>query len=235
MRIIIIFKKHIFWTLFFFCLILTPSIIFAQPKISFGLHADPAISWFSSDINEVRNNGARPGFIFGLTFNRYFSPNYSISTGISIINTGGKLITDRATDILLGKHEIKLTTVPAGKTVIYKIQYLSVPLGLKLQTKQIGYITFFSDIGLDPKVVIGGKADIPFLDIKGESALRELKTFNLSYHVTGGIEYSVGGNTALIFGLNFDNNFLDITRDNIGQPDDIISNKLLSFRIGVNF
>jgi len=52
-------------------------------------------------------------------------------------------------------------TVAANEPVAYKIQYLAVPLGLKLQTNQIGYLTFFSDVGLDPKVMIGGKADIP--------------------------------------------------------------------------
>jgi hypothetical protein len=219
----------------FVIMILISGIINAQQKISFGLHADPVISWFSSDINEVENNGARPGFSFGLTFNKFFSPNYSFSTGISIINAGGRLVNTQTTDLQLGKKEYKLATVPAGKSVVYKIQYLTVPLGLKLQTNQIGYITFFSDIGLDPKVVIGGKADIPYLNIEGEPALRELKALNLSYHITGGIEYSLGGNTALILGLNFDNNFLDITKETGDQPKDKVSHKLLSFRIGVNF
>jgi hypothetical protein len=65
--------------------------------------------------------------------------------------------------------------------------------------------------------------------------MNELNTFNLSYHVTAGIEYSLGGTTALVVGLNFDNNFLDITKDTEGQPVDKISHKILSFRIGVNF
>jgi len=59
--------------------------------------------------------------------------------------------------------------------------------------------------------------------------------FNLSYHITAGIEYSLGGNTALVFGLDFDNNFLDITKDNGNQPTDKVSQKILSFRFGVNF
>ena len=122
-----------------------------------------------------------------------------------------------------------------GKPVTYKIQYLVIPVGLKLQTNQIGYITYFADVGLDPKIVIGGKADIPSLHISGESAINEFNSFNLSYHVTGGIEYSLGGTTALIAGLGFDNNFLDITKDNGKQPKDIVTHKILSFRFGVNF
>ncbi len=204
----------------------------AQQKTSFGIHADPVISWFSSDNKDVRNDGARPGFNFGLKINRYFAKNYSFSTGISLLNAGGRLISK---DTTIMEFDNSTSTVLPGNPVVYKIRYLVIPLGLKLETNQIGYITFFTDLGLDPKVVIGGKADIPSLDITGENAMNELNAFNLSYHIAGGIEYSLGGTTAMVLGLSFDNNFLDITRDNGDQPEDKISHKILSFRIGVNF
>jgi hypothetical protein len=204
----------------------------AEQKIVFGLHADPVISWFSTDVKNIRNDGARPGFNFGLTYNKYFTPNYSFSTGISLLSAGGRLISSDTT--VMEFTNFKSTVLP-GNTVVYKIQYLTIPVGLKLQTNQIGYITFFSDVGFDPKIVIGRKADIPSLNISGENAREELRIFNFSYHITAGIEYSLGGTTALVFGLNFDNNFLDITKDNGNQPVDRVSHKLLSFRLGVNF
>jgi Outer membrane protein beta-barrel domain len=213
-------------------LIILPVISYAQQKIRFGIHADPVISWFSTDIKEVQNDGARAGFNFGLTYNKYFSPNYSFSTGISLLRAGGRLVSTDTTVMEFAKFK---STVLPGNPVVYKIQYLVFPLGLKLQTNQIGYLTFFSDLGLDPKIVISGKADIPSLNISDEKATNELKRFNLSYHVTAGIEYSLGGSTALVLGLNFDNNFLDITRDNGNQPTDKVSHKILSFRFGVNF
>lgn len=207
-------------------------VIFAQQKISFGVHADPVISWFSSDNKEIKNDGARAGFNFGLNFNKYFTPNYSFSTGISIINAGGRLTSSETTVMEFTNFT---SSVPAGEPIIYKIQYLSIPLGLKLQTNQIGYLTYFTDLGLDPKVVLSGKCDIPSNGINGEKATNELNGFNLSYHITAGVEYSIGGTTALVFGLNFDNNFLDITTDNGNQLKDKIGHKLLSFRLGVNF
>ncbi len=204
----------------------------AQQKIILGLHADPAISWFSSDTKQVTNNGAAAGFNFGLTFNKYFTPNYAFSTGISLLNVGGRL---KSSDTSKMEFTNYTSTVLPGTPVTYKIQYLSIPIGLKLQTNQIGYVTFFSDIGLDPKVVLGGKADIPILKISNENAMKELNMFNLSYHVTAGVEYSLGGNTALVAGLNFDNNFLDVTKDNGKKTKDNISQKILSFRLGINF
>jgi hypothetical protein len=213
-------------------IIFSSEVIMAQQKITFGVHADPVISWFSSDIKETTNEGARAGINFGLNLNKYFSPNYSFSSGISIINGGGILTSSETTTMEFTNFS---SIVAPGEQVIYKIQYLAIPLGLKLQTNQIGYLTYFTDLGLDPKVVIGGKCDIPSLDIKGEKASNELNSFNLSYHITAGVEYSIGGTTALVFGLSFDNNFLDITTDNINQLKDKIGHKLLSFRIGVNF
>jgi len=204
----------------------------AQQSISFGIHADPSISWLASDTKETFSKGARPGFNFGLTFNRYFTQKYSFSTGISIVQAGGRMASSDTT--ILEFTNFKSTVLP-GNTVTYKINYVAIPVGIKLQTNQIGYITFFSDLGLDPKIVTGGKADIQSLDISKENAIKELRMFNLSYHITAGIEYSLGGTTALVLGLNFDNNLLDITKDNGDQPVDNVSHKILSFRLGVNF
>jgi Outer membrane protein beta-barrel domain len=208
------------------------NIVKAQQKIVFGLHADPVISWFSSDNKKVENVGARPGFNFGLTYNRYFAPNYSFSSGISLLSAGGRLVSSDTT--VMDFSNFKSTVLP-GKPVLYKIRYLAFPVGLKLQTNQIGYLTFFADLGLNPKIVVSRKADIPSLNITNENASNELRMFNLSYHITAGIEYSLGGTTAIVIGLDFDNNFLDITKDNGNQPSDKVSLKILSFRLGVNF
>jgi hypothetical protein len=216
---------------FIFLTILSFSRITAQ-NIRFGLFADPVISWFSTDTREVKNNGARAGFNFGFTFNKYFTSNYAFSSGINILNAGGRIINSAPVTMTFNSFQ---SDVLAEKPVIYKIQYICVPLGLKFKTNQIGYVTFFSDIGLDPKIVINGKVDIPSLNITGENAIKELNAINLSYHIIAGIEYSLGGNTAIVLGLGYDNNFLDVTKEINNQPADKVTQNILKFRIGVNF
>jgi hypothetical protein len=221
-------KKLIFFLILVYGFVFTS----AQQRIGFGIHADPVISWFSTDISQIRNNGARPGFNFGLTYSKYFAPNYSFTTGISLLSTSGRLVSSDTTFIDISGTRSK---VLPNNPVVYKIQYLTFPVGLKLQTNQIGYITFFSDLGLVPKVVINRKLDIPSLSMSGEKGSDEIRLFNLSYHVTAGIEYSLGGTTALVFGLDYDNNFLDITKDPGSRRTNKVSQKIFSFRFGVNF
>ena len=109
------------------------------------------------------------------------------------------------------------------------------PLGIKLQTNQIGYGRFFTDIGLDPKILVGGRADIPSLDIKGGNASPELNLFNLSFHIMAGMEYPLAGNNSFIIGIGFEKYLFDITRDNGDQPSNVVTQKMLSFRIGMTF
>ena len=218
--------------LFFFFITLNTN---AQQSMSIGLHFDPLISWFGTDISEVKNDGARPGINFGLSFNKSFTPNYSFSTGVNLVSSAGRLTcsdTTRLEPYSPGDGQI---TVPPKDAVLYKIQYVEIPLGLKLKTNEIGYITFFSDVGIDPKVMVGGKLAVPALDIEGEKAMAELKMFNLSYHIIAGIEYGLGGNTAVVLGLGFHNNFLDVTKDNGDQPEDKVTHKMVSVRLGINF
>lgn len=226
--------KRYFARLFYLLLLAVAPLrlVNAQQPISFGIYADPVISWFTSDIKQVRNSGARPGFNFGLTYNRYFAPNYAFSSGISLLSAGGRLAKSDTT--VMNFSNLRATVLP-GEPVTYRIQYLTFPLGLKLQSNQIGYVRFFTNLGLVPKIVVNRKIDIPSLSISGENGSGELRLFNLSYHITAGLEYSLGGTTALVFGLDFDNNFMDITKDPGHRPVDKVSQKILSFRFGVNF
>jgi len=205
----------------------------AQDKnIRFGVFADPVIGWFSSDTKETINDGSRAGINFGFTFNRYFGENYSFSTGLSLLHAGGRLTGKDTVEMVFNNFT---TEVAPGEPMIYRIQYLNIPLGLQFESNQIGYTRFFTDLGLDAKVVIEGKVDIPSEEIEKEAAGDELNMFNIGYHIMGGIEYSLGGKTEMVLGIGYENNFLDVTSDINNQATDRIKHKILRFRIGINF
>jgi hypothetical protein len=206
-----------------------------QPLLTFGIHFDPLISWFSTDSYDTRNEGVVPGFNFGVSYNRYFTPNYSFSSGINIIYGGGRLVSRETSHFELKNYNNDIIIIQQGEAITYRITYLSIPLGLKLQTNPIGYGRFFTDFGFDPKVVIAGRADIPSLNIHGANALPELNPFNLSFHIMMGMEYPLAGNSNVLFGIGFENNLFDITKDNGDQPSDLVSQKMLSFRMVFGF
>jgi hypothetical protein len=206
-----------------------------QPFINFSIHFDPLFSWFSTYSYDSQNEGVVPGFIFGISHYRNFSPNYSFSSGINIINAGGRLINKETTRFELKNYGSTTLTVQPGESITYRITYISLPMGLKLQTNQIGYGRIFTDLGFDPKIVVGGRADIPSLNIKGGNAMPELNMFNLSFHIMAGMEYPLAPNNSFIVGIGFDKNLFDITRDNGDQPSNVVIQKLLSFRLGMTF
>lgn len=200
--------------------------------LRFGIYANPLISWFGTDISEVKNEGSRAGFNFTIAAEKYFADNFAATAGLSIINSGGRLVSENP---MLFRFPSYTSVVAAGNAVLYRIQYLSIPAGIKFKTNEIGLLSYFADVGFDPKMVIRGKVDIPSINIKGEKAMTEIRRFNLGFHITGGIDYSIDGSTSAILGLGFENNFLDVTKDVADQPTDRTSLKFIKFIFGVNF
>jgi len=203
----------------------------AQQSIGFGIHADPLVGWFSSDNNAIIGKGVGAGFNFGLEFNKYFHENYAFSTGVSLITAGGTLSSSSPITLDL-KNPI---TISPGSKMVYKIQYLAIPIGLKLKSNQIGYISLFTNIGLDPKFVLGGNIEVPSQNIPKENANNELNRLSVGYHVVGGIEYSLGGTTSVVVGINFDSNFTNIIKKSANKPTAKILHKMLGLRLGLNF
>ncbi len=74
----------------FTALTMLPAKLSAQ-NMQFSLHADPLLSWFSSDTKETVNSGLRPGFSIGLAFDSYFDENYAFSTGLFLVNAAGRV------------------------------------------------------------------------------------------------------------------------------------------------
>lgn len=197
-------------------------------KIQFGIFADPVISWMSPDVKEVTNEGVRAGYNLGLSFNKFFSENYAFLSGISIHTTGGKLSYD--SDVPFQIHE-SYDTLQTGSIMKYMMQYVEVPVGLKFTSNEIGYMTFFANLGLTGDVKIKARGSSSDNLIDNENIEEEIKMFNMTYFFGGGLEYSLGGNTALQFGVNYANGILDVTRRN---QDKVILNHL-AIRVGVIF
>jgi len=104
---------------------------------------------------------------------------------------------------------------------------------LKFKTKEIGYLTYFAHLGLTTQMNIKatGTSSDANSSLADDNISDEINFFNLGYHIGAGAEYSIGGNTALVFGLMYTNGFTDIT----SSSDDKITTAGIALRLGILF
>lgn len=199
--------------LVFVLLIFISTASFAQ-KVRFGFHIDPSLAWLQPDIKQISFNGMKIGFNYGLIVDFNLSDNYALSTGLAISHNGGKISYDSAYAAL--PESFPNEYFPAGSKVIYNLQNLEIPIGLKLKTNQIGYITYFAHISGFTRLKLSAVGDVETPnstnDINSEKILDDVRLLNFAWEVGGGIEYSLGGRTALLAGIYFNNGITDVTK-----------------------
>lgn len=196
------------------------SICFAQADVRFGFQLSPTFGWMSANVNTINPSGTNIGLKLGMIGEYYFQENYAFTSGIGFaFNQGGTLLHEQGgnywnkTDIAESKKPF-----PDQVKLKYGIQYVEIPVGLKMRTKEFGYIRYF----LQPALVFGLKTqaqgsvkgtnigdDLEKLNIKDE-----VNSLNLSWGIGGGIEYSISESTSLIGGLALQVGFTDATDDN---------------------
>ncbi len=179
-----------------------------------GLHVTPNISWFKANSTGYEGEGTKIGFSYGLSFERFLSKNYLISTGIDLLYAGGDLKYKGVTEGLAQNY-----TADVNQSL--NLRYIELPIILKLRTNEIGYLTYFGQFGLKAGFNFKSNANytysyndpfIPVTQTHNESVKGvgdQIGLINLSLVVGGGIEYSISGNTALVLGVTFNNGFIN--------------------------
>jgi hypothetical protein len=140
---------------------------------------------------------------------KYFAEHYAFTTGLSIHSIGGTLKYRDEKTLNASSEDYIL---PPGSRVQYNLQYLHIPWGLKFKTTEIGYSTFFAQLGVNTMVNIKSRANVKDQDISKVGVAEEINMFYMGYHFSGGMEYKIVGNTALMIGVTYMNGFTDITQ-----------------------
>lgn len=200
---------------------------FAQDDIRFGFQLSPTFSWMSASTNTINPSGTNLALKMGMMGEYYFRENYAVTAGLGFVfNSGGTLLHEFGGEYWtrsdLGPA---LDTLPSNVKLKYSVQYLEIPVGLKMRTREFGYIRYF----LEPNLVFGFKTKSTG-NIKGTGVgdeqedldiSKEVNGLNLAWGIGGGIEYSISESTRLIGGIGIQIGFTDATDDNgtVFDPD----------------
>jgi hypothetical protein len=183
-----------------------------QGKLRFGVNVDPQLAWLrSTDTDIIDPDGSIFHMQAGIQMDYFFQENYAFILGFGINNLGGSLAYSDSIDY--GNEEDPVWVEP-GQRVKMNLQYLQLPLGLKLKTEELGYVTGFLQVGFNPMFNIESHITTDDGVYDKKSILEEgVKLFNLGYHVNVGVEYRLGGNTALVGGFRWTSCFTNVTLD----------------------
>ena len=200
-----------------------PVMLNAQ-NLRFSFLANPQIAWLNSDKAEISSNGSSAGLNTGIGMDIFFAENYAFSTGIKLNSMGGNLLYEDSVSVSSEGTEY------LAKAVNYRNQYLSIPLGLKFKTVEIGYTTIWLNPGISPMFKLKAQASFDNEDEK-QNVSEEIGLININYFIEAGVEYSLGGNTAIIAGLGYYAGIIDITN----HADDKITNGSFALVLGLLF
>lgn len=206
-----------------------------------GVYVEPSVGWLHPERQSVRYEAAAVGFGGGISFDYYFTDKYAFSSGIGLSTQGGELKYDDSIRVYVYDET---ADSPDNVVLKYNLNYINIPLGLKLKTDQLGYFTYFFDLGFDLQVSISAKGtsldgeDFDFTaednrPLDNDDISKEINFMNISYHFGGGLEYELSESTAFFAGLTYRNGFTDITANE--YQNYTVNTRVVALRVGLMF
>jgi hypothetical protein len=197
-------------------------------RLKFNVEVDPQSAWFSSDEVSVEPDGSIIHLHAGLNMDFYFAEKYAFVLGVGINNLGGNLLYADSTEFNSKGDPL---WIAQGQSVKLNLQYIDIPIGLKLKTDEMGYATYFLQLGFNPMINLNAKASSEEASLDKVDIKESIITFYLGYHVGLGIEYNLGGSTSLIGGIRWTSGFTDVTDNDRAN----ITLNSISLHLGVLF
>ncbi|MCX6182799.1 MAG: porin family protein [Bacteroidetes bacterium] len=191
-------------------------------KWRFGVKGTIGGSWLKSNKSTMSTGSAGFQYSGGLVIERNLSKTVAFVTGIDISSHSGGINFDTTNHILLKYNGNDLNIL--SRT--YRFQSIDIPLSLKLKTNEIGYFTYWMQVGAMPSIMWKATAsDNKYndsskgvLEISGNDATLNVR--NDAYLFRGsiiaglGVEYSLAGSTALLVGLHYVDGFTSTVSKN---------------------
>lgn len=213
----------------------TATTIFAQSEkpyygFKLGLTAHPTFGFIKPQ--KGKNDGISLGFSYGLIGDFNFAENYSFSTGLTVTTINGKSV-----EINSAHYHAAGDPNSLSYNIKYKMQYIEIPLTIKLKTNQFGDVRWYGQFGLSTDFAIGRKQNAE----QGTTVLANnvdasewTNFFRAGMIIGGGLEYSLGDKTSVVTGLSLNNGLTSIVTGNSGTGTSV-RNHYVGLHLGVFF
>jgi hypothetical protein len=231
-------------------------------NMRFGIRVTPEVSWMKpADEKTLEFAGAKIKLGYALMTEFKLNKVVCLATGLAFEKNGGTInyLDDNVRYYYKQDSPVESTTPQDTATRLFKlskrefsINYLSIPLCLKMRTKEIGLMTYFAQVGVNlgirTKSVVNDEENIDGLTKSLDKIVNttDIGFFKAAINVGLGAEYSLAGTTALLVSVNYLNGLTNIakkTSDYLFVPNGIertpykqnFSNNGVSLSVGVLF
>mgnify|MGYP003576620141 CR=1 FL=1 len=202
-------------------------------KVRFGFKIDPV---FSNSLRPAENDIERTGSGFGV--------NYGLMTDVMFKDGRGAFAT--GLEVAHASSELTYNTPDRGlyrgdaagadQNYKLKLQYLQIPLSVKLRTNEMNNFRFWGQFGTYMGALLRSRLEYSYGSASGDNVntMKNTNKVNMGLLIGAGGEYKLAEKTDLFFGLGLENGFTDITR-NKDWDDGKVGLNRWAIRLGVFF
>lgn len=195
--------------------------VYETKRFRFGAFVAPTISYMKpttsksdDNLHNLESGGSKAGFTYGLMAEYWFAENYGLISGLHMNMARGNVLTSHT--------QANPTDAVKSSDISYKLNYIEIPLNLKMKTDPIENFTFFGQAGFSLGINVAKKIDYSIITTDGAGNVRPAVTGEneklkgtlaispviLSLNVGIGAEYPINNRLAGYFGVFFNNGFL---------------------------
>lgn len=202
----------------------------AGRKMRLGFKLDPGVSMMRPQDDGVERNSGRFYFSYGVLADFFLDDqgNYALASGLQVSAMGSVLKYE------MGKGLSAFRNSPSEYDL--RLTYIEVPFTLKLKTDTESGIGIWGQFGGFAGFPVRARANV----ISGlqrfdkQDVLRDVNRLNAGMIIGGGIEYPLTETLTGVVGFNYQNGFIDVTRNSKWDDGRVNMNNFI-LRLGVYF
>lgn len=190
----------------------------------FGIKVNPMLTWFRPDDGKtLEKDGIKAKFGYALMAEFKIAKVVSFGTGIGADYEGGKLKFNDTVSYFIQDEVFTTnpdTSKPFARYMVngrsYDVNYVNIPITLKMKTKEIGAMTYYAifggDLGIRTKAKVKDESPTPLTTVPSgfkyssedtQDNTKDMNVMRTSLNVGAGFEYNLAGTTSLVVGINY--------------------------------